>query len=48
MDFNEETSFNRFADGSSSSKIMKLSDGSVHKIPIVNSLALQELQNKPL
>ena len=50
MDFNEETSFNRYADisteVSSSSKIVMLSDGSVHKITIVNSLAQQELQEK--
>ena len=49
MDFKEETHFNRYADGStevSSSKIVKLSDGSVHEIPIVNPLALQELQEK--
>ena len=49
MDFIEETYFNRYADGStevSSSKIVKLSDESVHEIPIVNSLGLQELQER--
>ena len=44
MEFNQHRNIQQYADGSTSisneKKIIKSYDGSVHKVPVVNSLAL--------